>query len=88
MCDIIKNKNTRDVIEYKKYMWRHQKKILQTQQTPNPLAQDPDEVPPLLVHSDLKVIESKNTVGTRLMGSRILLSVRQCYQSDIVVSQT
>jgi hypothetical protein len=27
---------------------------LQTQQTPNPLAQEPDEVPPLAVHSDLK----------------------------------
>jgi hypothetical protein len=26
---------------------------LQVQQTPNPLAQDPEEVPPLLVHSDL-----------------------------------
>ncbi len=27
---------------------------LQMQQTPNPLAQEPDEVPPLAVHSDLK----------------------------------
>jgi hypothetical protein len=27
---------------------------LQVQQTPNPEAQEPDEVPPLLVHSDLK----------------------------------
>jgi len=24
------------------------------QQTPNPLAQDPDEVPPLFVHSELQ----------------------------------
>jgi hypothetical protein len=27
--------------------------VLQTQQTPNPLAQDPAEVPPLPVHSVL-----------------------------------
>jgi len=27
---------------------------LQVQQTPNPLAQDPAEVPPLLVHSELE----------------------------------
>ena len=31
---------------------------LQVQQTPKPLAQDPDEVPPLLVHSDLQTDEA------------------------------
>jgi hypothetical protein len=30
---------------------------LQVQHTPKPLAHDPAEVPPLLVHSELKVIE-------------------------------
>jgi hypothetical protein len=32
-----------------KCKWCH----LQVQQTPNPLAQEPDEVPPLFVHSEL-----------------------------------
>ena len=30
---------------------------LQVQQTPKPLAQEPAEVPPLLVHSDLEIIK-------------------------------
>jgi hypothetical protein len=33
------------------------------QQTPNPLAQDPDEVPPLFVHSELQTDLNENLVG-------------------------
>ncbi len=37
-------------------------KNLQTQQTPNPLAHDPDEVPPLVEHSDLEMIIDCNII--------------------------
>ena len=44
---------------------------LQVQQTPKPLAQEPAEVPPLLVHSDLdkkKLLEAVLWLSNKVQG--------------------
>ena len=52
---------------------------LQTQQTPNPLAQVPEAVPPLVVHSELVFLTKSNIQNFK---GGVLIAISKCFTTS------